>query len=81
MSDTFLPTEKSNRGSLRRAVIDLVSRREAAQPANALYAEESDLLNALQALVRAAQPREPIPSGYRRDTRDSMARVFADFDF
>lgn len=81
MSDIPAPTEKSTRGSIRRAVIDLVSRREAAKPVDGLYPEESDLLTALQAIVRASQSREPIPSGYRMETRDSMARIFADFDF
>lgn len=66
----------------RAAMIDLVSREEAGRGEGGLFAEECDLIEALQAIV--ARTDRPGPSGFgapHGNMRDTLARVFAEFSY
>ena len=66
----------------RAAMIDLVSREQAGRGAGGLFAEECDLIEALQAIVaqtdRVGAGGLGAPHGNMRDT---LARVFAEFSY
>ncbi len=68
----------------RAAMIDLVSRQEAGRGEGGLFAEECDLIAALQAIVADGGPISAGRSGTglpRGNMRDTLARVFAEFSY
>lgn len=67
---------------VRAAMLDLVSRAEAAPATAGLYAEERDLIAALQQIVQQGrQPADQLFETYHSDIRGKLARVFAEYGY
>ncbi|MFO1105822.1 MAG: hypothetical protein U1E34_06950 [Amaricoccus sp.] len=67
---------------LRAAMLDLVSRSEAAPTVAGLYSEECDLIAALQQIVQQGrQPADALFGSYHGDVRGQLARVFAEYGY
>lgn len=67
--------------STRPALIDLVSRHEAAAGAGGIFREESDLLAALQDIIRRGQPPEArLFEVYHGVGRDMPGRNLSELD-
>ncbi len=65
---------------LRPAMLDLVSRAEAARGEAGLFPEESNLLAALQEIVTQGQrPAERLLGAYHSDMRGMLAGIFAKY--
>ena len=76
---SYQPNIETPHVPTRAAIIDLVSREEAGRGEGGLFAEESDLIEALQAIV--ARTGRAGLGATQGNMRDTLARVFAEFSY